>query len=577
MTTLEKAKQRAGFALSLAAGPGVEIKGEDFSRPPQAEMGDLSYPCFALAKHLKTNPAAVAAELAGKITSSPGERGLIKDVKAVGPYVNFFFDHANFATSVLEDVLGHVNHYGAAPRNDEKILIEYGSVNTHKEVHVGHLLNLSLGQSIGRILEGAGAKVTHLKYIGDVGAHVAKWLWYYDKIRRGDIPDRTVTEHGKMIPFGKIYTEATLAAEAGGDAAKAEISAVLQKLEAHDPELESEWLKTRDECLAQIDFLFTELGIHFVRTYLESEVEGPGKELVQDMLAKGIAKEGEKGAIIVDLEDEKLGVFLALKSDGTALYSTKELALAGLKFSEYPETTQSMHVVDNRQSLYFKQFFATLKRMGFEKPMTHISHDFVTLSEGAMSSRKGNIITYEDFRDQMKSMVIGEVAKRHEDWTLERQEKTAWIIAEGAMKFGMLKQEADRPLVFDMEAALSFDGFTGPYVQYAHARLSTILNKAVGETVSVCSASADPAEYALLRKVADLPEVVLAAAKALRPSLMAQYVFELAQQSNEFYRDVPVLTAEPADRARRLAVVAVARVALANGLHALGIRAPEEM
>ena len=574
MYTLDKAKKEVIDALFSALPPDSDVSDTDLSRPPQADMGDLSFPCFGLAKALKGNPAAIAKDVAAKITPS----GLVGEVRAVGPYVNFFFNKKAFATSVLEDVLGHVNKYGDAPRNGEQALLEYGSVNTHKEVHVGHLLNVSLGLSIGRLMNAAGTKVVHVKYIGDVGAHVAKWLWYYDKVRRGEVAGRTtLTEHSEMVQFGKIYTEATLLAESDEEKYKPEISAVLKKLEAHDPEWGDLWNRTRESCLTQINALFAELGIHFSRTYLESEVEGPGKELVKELLAKGIAKEGEKGANIVDLEAEDLDVFLVLKSDGTALYSTKELALAGLKFREYPETSRSLHVVDNRQSLYFKQFFATLKKLGFDKPMVHVSHDFVTLSEGAMSSRKGNIITYEDFRDQMKAMVLEETAKRHADWDEDKVSKTVWMIAEGAMKFGMLKQDTDRPLTFDMAAALSFDGFTGPYVQYAHARLSTILAKAEGETVSVCSAVDDPKEFALLRMVADLPQAALIAARDFRPSLVAQYLFELAQASNEFYRDVPVLSADPGDRARRLAVIAAARVALANGLFLLGIRAPEEM
>src|SRR5687767_8251559 len=230
-----------------------------------------------------------------------------------------------------------------------------------------------------------------------------------------------------------------------------------------------------------------------------------------------------------------------------------------------------------RQSLYFKQFFATLKRMGFDKEMTHLAYEFVTLKEGAMSSRKGNIVTYEEFRDEMTGMVASETKKRHEEWSDAKVKGTAWAVAEGAMKFGMLKQDNDRPITFDMEAALSFDGFTGPYVQYSHARLSSILAKAEGETVSVCSASDDAKEFALLRLVADLPQTISSAANAHRPSILAQYLFELAQASNDFYRDVPVLSAETADRSRRLAIVAAARTALANGLALLGIRAPEEM
>jgi arginyl-tRNA synthetase len=464
-------------------------------------------------------------------------------------------------------------------KHGKAVLIEYGSPNTHKEIHVGHLRNFALGLAVERLLRAAGAKVTAVNYIGDVGAHVAKWLWHFQNTG-GSVADLS------KIPFGKLYTEATTAADADEDKTKPEIGAVLAALEAHDPELEKLWLETRDECLRQMSVIFKELDIDFARTYLESEVEGPGKELVKEMLAKGIAKIGERDAVIVDLaEPEDLGVFLVLKGDGNSLYSTKELALAGLKFKEYPDTQESIHVVDNRQSLYFKQLFATLKRLGFDKPMSHLAYDFVTLAAGAMSSRKGNIVTYEDFRDAMVAMATEETRRRRagdgvptdERWSDERVRAAAWAVAEGAMKFGMLKQDNDRPIVFDMQEALSFDGFTGPYIQYAHARLCSILAKASGETVSVCKASDDAGEYALLRVVADLPAIVSASAAAHRPSLLAQYLFDLAQAATAFYRDVPVLSAEPADRSRRLAIAEAARVALENGLRLLGIKAPREM
>ncbi len=570
MTAFEQAKQDACAALAAVLPPDAPAPSDaDFVKPPQADMGDLSFPCFGLAKASKSNPAALAKDLAGKIAPS----GLIAEAKAVGPYLNFFFDKKAFSAAVIKEVVDRAGEYGNASKRDEKVLIEYGSPNTHKEIHVGHLRNFALGLAVERLLRAAGADVTAVNYIGDVGAHVAKWLWYVEKKMPGEF---TSSARSEMPTFGKMYTEAIKLYESDEEKYKPEVSAVLQALELHDKKWEELWLQTRDMCLAQIDVIFKQLDIHFVRTYLESEVEGPGKALVQELLAKGIAKEGERGAKIVDLEPEGLGVMLVLKSDGTALYSTKELALAKLKFKEFPETMKSLHVVDNRQSLYFKQLFVVLKKMGFDKSMAHLAYDFVTLEEGAMSSRKGNIVTYEDFRDRMIDMVANETRSRREEWSAEKVAEVAWVIAEGAMKFGMLKQDNDRPIVFNMEAALSFDGFTGPYIQYAHARLCSILARA-GDDGAEYETSDDSEEYTLLRLVADFPATVLASAASYRPSLLAQYLFDLAQASNDFYRDAPVLAAEPRVRARRLAVIRATKIALTNGLSLLGIRAPEEM
>lgn len=567
MYTLDKAKKEIVAALAAALPSEIAVSDAELVKPPQKDMGDLSYPCFGLAKAQKGNPAALAKDLAAKLAPA----GLVGEIRAVGPYVNFFFHRAAFATSVLEDVLGRAGEYGDAPKKNGRVLIEYGSPNTHKEIHVGHLRNFALGLSVVNLTRAAGLDVVPVSYIGDIGAHVAKCLWALKKFHANEEPP---AERGKFL--GQIYAEATRKVEEN-EAYKEEIADTQRKLEARDPEWDALWKETRQWSIDELNGIFNELGCFFERMYFESEVEGPGKELVLELRGRGIAKEGERGAIIVDLEPEGLGIFLVLKSDGSALYSTKELALAVKKFEDYTAIDTSVHVVDTRQSLYFKQFFATLKRMGFDKEMHHLAYEFVTLKEGAMSSRKGNIVTYEDFRDAMKEMAGEESRKRHPEWSDEKVAETGWAVAEGAMKFGMLKQDTDRPIVFDMEEALSFDGFTGPYVQYSHARLSSILAKADGETVSVCRASEDPAEFALLRVVADFPEVVLRAAEARKPSLLAQYLFDLAQESNAFYRDVHVLSAEGADRGRRLAIAGAAKEALARGLRLLGIKAPEEM
>ena len=496
---------------------------------------------------------------------------MLAEARAVGPYVNFFFDKKVFASSMLEEVFARGIEYGNAPKTGERVLIEYAAPNTHKEIHVGHLRNFFIGLSTVNLFRAAGGEVIPVNYINDNGANVTKCLWAYKKFHDGEVP---VDRRSKFL--GAVYTEATQYAEEHQEESKVEISDVQKKLDAKDPEWTTLWRTTRDWCLEEYRNIFAELRLSFEKDYLASEFEGSGKQTVRELLEKGIAKRGDGGAVIMDFEEEKLGVFLLLKSDGSALYSTFDLGLAPKKFQDFPGVSRSLHVVDNRQSLYFKQLFATLRKMGFDFPMHHIAHDFVTLAEGAMSSRKGNIITYEDFRDRMIDMVADETRKRRDGWSEQKIKDTAWVIAEGAMKFAMLKQDNDRPIVFEMEAALSFDGFTGPYIQYAHARLCSILARA-GESGEKYELSDDPVDYALLRLVADFPATVLAAAALYRPSLLSQYLFDLAQASNDFYRDAPVLSAEPDVRARRLAVIRAAKITLENGLELLGIRAPEEM
>jgi arginyl-tRNA synthetase len=586
MYSLDRAKLEI-VALLNAAMPEVQAKAEDLVKPPQADYGDLSFPCFGAAKALKKAPPAIAAELAAAAAPS----GLIASISALGPYLNFKFDRAAFAASVVADVLTLPDHFGDAPSTGEKVMIEYFSANTHKEVHVGHLRNMALGLAIVNMARAAGQKVVPVTYIGDVGAHVAKCLWWFKERYESVIPEGQ--NAGKFL--GMVYTEASRAVggELPEDAGKSEeelekiklerkeaVSQVQRLLESQNPGWHRLWHETRDLSLAEIRKIGNEFGIEFERWYFESEVEEPGKDLVKEMMASGLATISQ-GATVVNLEDENLGVFLVLKSDGSSLYSTKELALARLKFAEYPDLTRSVNIVDLRQSMYFQQFFATLRKMGFDKPMKHLGYEFVTLPDGAMSSRKGNVITYEDLRDEVKRRTYEEARTRHAGWSEERLEANAWAVAEGAMKFWLLKQGIDRPIVFDIEQALAFEGFTGPYVQYAHARLASIMRKA-GETDAASvrpDMVDDPAEFALMRLVADLPDVILNAARTHNPAAVAQYAFDLAEGVNAFYRDVPVLAegVDAVDRARRLTLAAAAKAALARALALLGIKAPEEM
>ncbi len=564
MSTLENAKQQIVAMLS-AALPDVPVAAAELVQTPNREMGDLAFACFGAAKALKKNPAQVAKDVAAALTP----KGLIAKAAAAGPYVNFFFDRKSFSAATLDEMFAAPDSYGVAPPREERILIEYAQPNTHKELHVGHLRNLCLGLAVVNLCRAAGYDAVPMSYIGDIGAHVAKCLWAFKKIHHGKAP---ASDRGKFL--GQVYAEASRLVEEN-PAYKEEIAEVQRKLEARDKEWDKLWKETRRWSLDEFKEVFAELGAHFDKEYFESDVEEAGKKLVRELVKKGIAKTGEGGALIVDFESEGLGVFLVLKSDGSALYSTKELALAEKKFADYPDAVASVHVVDTRQALYFKQFFATLRRMGFKKAMTHLAYEFVTLKEGAMSSRKGNIVTYEDFRDEVRRRATEETGKRRDEWDADRIRATARDIADAAMKFGMLKQDIDKAIVFDIDAALSFDGYTGPYVQYAHARLSSILAKT--EDAHAAAGTDDEREYALVRAAADFPHIVADAARDYRPSLLCQYLFEFAQAANGFYRDVPVLNADHADRARRLAIVAAARTVLRRGLGILGIAAPEEM
>ncbi|MCC7522312.1 arginine--tRNA ligase [Candidatus Uhrbacteria bacterium] len=564
----------ADFARRLSDASEQSIRPEDIVTPPDQKLGDLAYGCFKLAKVFGKSPAEIAKDIASKVEL---EHSDFISVTAAGPYVNATLRIGDAVRRVIRDIEVAGNNYGAIglyerPSDVRKIVLEYAQPNTHKEIHVGHLRNLVLGSSLHAILNHAGWKCIPVSYHGDVGAHVAKCLWWIKK------SGKEMVKTGEFL--GRMYTEASQELEAHPEY-KEEVSEVQRKLEAHDPEWEALWLETRRWSLDEMAEIFDDLGVKIERQYLESEVVDRGQEMVDHLIKKGIAKESQ-GAMVVDLEDVKLGVFLVRKSDGTSLYATKDLALAEKKAEEYPDALRSLILVDNRQSFYFKQLFETLKRMGIKTPHEFIGYEFVTLKSGAMSSREGNIVTYQSFREEVIKYASKEVTDRHAEhgWSVGKVEHTAWTLAMAGMKFGMLKQDNDKIFTFDLEQAMSFDGDTGPYCQYAATRLASILKKA-GELPETDAALSDAfdheSEKSLALALADFPTRIELSAREMRPSVIAQWCLKTAQAINAFYRDVPVLESEGSLRESRLRLAAASRHALAMGLGLLGIPLPDEM
>jgi|GEM_PF-128781 len=631
MDTLRKAKEEALELLKAASHHDVEPSVDQLQPAPDLSLGDLAFGCFPLSKALKKDPAGVAKELAEAIDSKLSARkgdGFIAAVEASGPYLNFRFDYARLASEILDAAIregasygtdksgalttvmpsadtfletkiesfrnvvpgraithqvtniargaGRIVRQGASKVSGVRphvplVMVEVCSPNTHKELHVGHVRNILLGRAIAALRRAIGEQVITSSYPGDAGAHVAKSIWALEKFHKGE---KVPKEKGRYL--AKIYTEASRYLDEHPEAKK-EVEAVQQKLEAGDKKLVAIWKKTREWSLDEIKSVFAELGVPVRRFYFESEMERPGKRMVADLLKKGIAKKSQ-GATIVDLEDQGLGAFLIMKTDGTTLYATKDLALAKRKFTDYP-LDLSICIVDSRQTLYFKQLFAALKRAGFEKPMVHLPFEFVTLKEGAMSSRAGNVVTYEDLRDEMVAKTMAETGKRHKGWSKAKIEATAKGIAIGAMAVGMLKQDTDRQIVFDMDEALAFEGFTGPYLQYSLARIKGIAKKAGRNRAKVASAAefAASEERALIMDLARYPELVRRAAREYKPSLLVSHLFETAKHFAEFYERVPVLKAPPEQRAARLKLVKAVGAALESGFIILGIPAIGEM
>jgi arginyl-tRNA synthetase len=533
----------------------LKVPLEEIEKPEK--YGDLAYPCFNMAKKLKKNPNEIAKELASKLKIK-----FIEKVEAIGPYVNFYINWKDFSQELLKNM-----DKGYGSRNDkETVIMDVFQPNPFKPFHIGHIRNAVLGESIRRILEFCGKKTIAVSYMGDVGTHVAKWLWYFNNFYKGEVPKENVSKWA-----GEIYAEATRKV-AENEEYEDEVKEVNRKLDERDPEIMKLWEKIRGLCLEDFWRIRDELGVHLDDNFYESEVEGPGKELVNKLLKEGKAKISE-GAVVADLEKYGLDTFLLLKSDGTALYSTKDLGLIQLKMKKY-KFDKSLFIVAAEQEMYFKQLFKTMeifKISGWDKNV-HVSYGLVVLKDGKMSSRYGTVILYEDLRDEMIKKV-GEILK---DSDLEDKEDVAKKVAFGAIKFPMLNIESRKTIKFDWEQALDFEGKSGPYLQYSYVRAFNILNKAEIKDYDA-SLLREDIELRIIKKIAVFPEVVRQASEHYAPNEISNYLFELAQEFNSFYHDLPVLKAEDKLKNARLKLVESVMTVLGNGLHLLGIPLLEKM
>ena len=636
---------------------------------------------------------ALATEVAEKVGASNGFR----KVEAVNGFINVYFDANAIAGQLIETILSQGADYGKGTPKTERVLVEHSQPNTHKSFHVGHLRNSCLGIAVSNIEAAAGYPVLTATYPGDIGMHVVKCLWCYQRFHKGREPVdpmrrgrwlgeiytesdqrlnirkevvaflqllskedkafvaaidrllkflwrtgvdgediayllgrfmqaqaldpamlrepnvivkfwpilgehlREVVENPQMIPpLGPDEPEPTTTPEERlatwreldpriewfllEPEWREEVRQTFQRWEAKDPEFVALWEETREWSLVDFRRIFDELGAHFDIWFFESEVEEAGRQIVRELVQKGIAEIGEGGVTVVKI-DEKLGLedetyrtMPILRSDGTTLYSTKDLELTRRKFEELA-VDRAVWVVDVRQSLYFQQIFKILELWGFEqaKDAYHLGYEMVVLPEGVISSRKGNAPNYDDVRDLVLARAAEIIAEKNWEMPAAERDEVARQVGIGSLKYAMLVRDNNKTVTFDLDEALSFDGHAAPYIQYAHARACRILENAKNRSETVQFADLAPEELALLQLIAQLPEEVQRAAEQYRPLLIANYVYDVAKAFSDFYHACPVLQSEEPTRSARLAFVDATRQTLANGLALLGIDAPEVM
>ncbi len=522
-----------------------------------------------------------AQEIAGQIKDLIGKPAGFDRVEAVKGYLNLYFSTGEYARRVVDTVLEAGATFGRSPAAGQRILVEFSQPNTHKAFHVGHLRNAILGSAICTILDAAGYEVIRANYIGDIGLHVIKWLWAYQKNHNGEEPAADLTRW-----MGDIYTEADRLYE--DPQVQQEVRALFGRWDRRDPEITALWQKSRQWSLDGFEQIYSLLGVHFDRVYFESDVEDAGKVMVDELIRQKIAQdERPDGPVIVKLDeilgrqDEKYRVLVVLRSDGTSLYATKDLALAIMKHDEY-HMDRSVYVIDVRQSLYMQQIFKTLEIMGYEWApcLYHLGYEIVNLPGNVtMSSRDGTVVLLEDLVREATRRAYEIVKEKNPELPEEKKAEISRDVALGSIKYPMLSRDNTKIVTFDWEAALDFNGQAAPYIQYAHVRASSILRKAGADLPDSILPPVELAqeEVVLVDLISRLPREVQRAAVEYKPLYLSVLAFELARAFNDFYNQCPVLQAEPDLRNSRLRLTAAARQAIANCLALLEIIAPQAM
>jgi arginyl-tRNA synthetase len=567
--------------------------------PFEGEWGFGTSICFRVAaeearRKTGVNVPARAQEIAQTLAEEANFAGFAR-AEAVRGYLNVYIEPSDYARRVVGTILQQGADFGRGEAKRERVMVEYAQPNTHHSFHIGHARNTVLGEALARLVEFAGFDTIRASYPGDMGLGVMTCVWAYHKFYAGQEPDG-VHERGQWL--AKIYTEATAMLTPRENETPeereqrerydAERREMYRKWDAGDPEVRELWHRTRQWSLDELDEILDMLDVDIDVFFFESEMAEPAKEIAEELVERGIAEdERPEGPVIVKI-DEKLGLeeeekyrtAVILRSDGTTLYLTNDLALAKRKFEQY-HVDRSIYVVDTRQSLHFQQAFKILELMGFPQASKcyHLAYGFVTLPEGAMSARLGNVVLFKAVADEAQRRVLEIIAEKNPSMPEDVRELVSQQIGLGALKYHLLSVDNNKDTVFDWDVALSFDGQSAPYIQNARVRANSILKKAEGLPDQVqYNYDLETQEVKLIELLARFPETVQQAALGYKPLHMANYVYELARTFHTFYHAVPVLQAETEDiRAARLHLTAATRTTLTNALRLLSIEAPDVM
>ena len=546
---------------------------ESLALPPNTEMGDFALPCFKFAKVLRKSPVMIAEQLKNQLTTDE----VISEITAVNGYLNFKIDKNGFVRATLDKILSQKEKYGASDEGKGKtVCIDYSSINIAKPFHIGHLSTTVLGGALYRIFNYLGYKAVGINHLGDYGTQFGKLISAYK--RWGD---KETVEKGGIRALNELYVRFHKEAEEHPEYDD-EARAYFKKIEQGDSECLALFHWFKELTLKDVQKIYDMLDIRFDSYAGESFYSDKMQPVVDELKEKGLLKES-RGAQVVDLEEYGMPPCIILKSDGTSLYATRDMAAAIYRKQTY-DFYKCLYVVAYQQNLHFKQFFKVLDMMGkdWAKDLVHVAYGMVSLEEGTMSTRKGNVVFLEDVIRRCIEKAYEIISEKNPSLQGEEKAKIAEQVGVGAVIFGALYNSKIKDIVFSYDKVLNFDGETSVYVQYTCARAKSVLQKAGvaaeksrGYTLDF---ALNEAETDLAKALADFPDTVREAAEKYEPSFIARYAVDLSQKFNKFYFDCKILSAEDENKkAFRLDLTAATARVLTNAFALLGISMPDKM
>ena len=540
--------------------------------PPNTEMGDYALPCFKFARIMRKSPVMIAEELKNAIMSDiiPTSDKVISEVTAVNGYLNFKINKGDFVRSTLDRILKEQDNYGSSNEGKDKtICIDYSSINIAKPFHIGHLSTTVLGGALYRIFNYLGYKAVGINHLGDYGTQFGKLISAYK--RWGD---KETIEKGGIRALNELYVKFHQEAEEHPEYDD-EARAYFKKIEQGDEECLALFHWFKDLTLKDVQKIYDMLDIHFDSYAGESFYSDKMQPIVDELREKNLLVES-RGAQVVDLEEYNMPPCIILKSDGSSLYATRDMAAASYRKATY-DFDKCLYVVAYQQNLHFKQFFKVLEMMGkdWAQDLVHVAYGMVSLEEGTMSTRKGNVVFLEDVINKCIEKAYTIIDEKNPE--LENKADVAQKVGVGAVIFGALYNNKIKDIVFSYDKVLNFDGETSVYVQYTCARANSVLQK--GGFVSEYEIpELSTEEIELVKAIATFPETVQSAAEKYEPSFIARFAVDVAQKFNKFYFNCKILAAEDEKTKNfRLALTNATLQALKNAFTLLGIGIPDKM